>query len=267
MATYVFGDNDVAAQRLRFVAECFDASTRAFARTIAQTRRGVANVVDLGCGLGYTTRLLADELQGEQTVGLDVSESFIALAQHESETRANVTYMRHDVTQTPFPVTPVDVLFCRLLLTHMAEPAALIANWATQLRRGGLLLVEEVEWIHTNSEVFATYLDMQRALLQRQANCLDIGPTLDALPAPTLLRKQASDVRRVPVPASQVGAMFGLNFRTWRQHPFVQTTFPAAQIKRIEQGLQAIAHGPHDGIEIEWGMRQLVYERISSSDQ
>ena len=262
MATYVFGDNDVAAQRLRFVAECFDASTRAFAQTVAPTHRGVAHVIDLGCGLGYTTRLLADELQGGRTVGLDVSESFIAMAQREAEARANVSYRRHDVTQIPFPVTPVDVLFCRLLLTHMAEPAALLANWATQLRPGGLLLVEEVEWIRTNSEVFTTYLDMQRALLQHQANCLDIGPMLDALPAPPLLRQRASEVRRVPVPAAQVGAMFGLNFRTWRQHSFVQTTFPAAQVERIEQGLQAIANEPQDGMEIEWGMRQLVYERI-----
>jgi len=33
-------------------------------------------------------------------------------------------------------------------------------------------------------------------------------------------------------------------------------------IERIEQGLRAIATEPQDGMEIEWGMRQLVYERI-----
>ncbi len=260
MATYVFGDNDIAAQRLRILAEVYDASTRAFVQVWAQPRR--REVVDLGCGLGYTTRLLAEEFQGEQTIGLDASEPFITMAQRESG--ADVTYVCHDVTRVPFPITPVDVLFCRLLLTHIADPPGLITSWATQLRPGGLMLMEEVEWIRTNSPVFTAYLDMQRALLRHQANCLDIGPMLDALPVPPWLRKRASHVRQTPVPASQVATMFGLNFQTWQQHPFVQSNFASAQIRQIELDLQALRTEPRDGIEIEWGMRQLVYERVLS---
>ncbi len=271
MAAYVFGDNDIAAQRLRILADVYDASTRAFVRAWAQLhRREVAvKVVDLGCGLGYTTQLLAEELRGEQTIGLDASEPFITMAQRATAQRAfganvNVTYTCHDVTQVPFPIAPVDVLFCRFLLTHMVDPSALIANWATQLRPGGAILMEEVEWIHTNNVVFTTYLDMQRALFQHQANCLDIGPMLDALPVPPLLRKRASQVRQTPVPTSQAATMFALNFQTWQQHPFVQSTFAAAQIRHVEQDLQVLMTEPQDGIEIEWGMRQLVYERIAT---
>ncbi len=195
-------------------------------------------------------------------MGLDASEAFIATAQRESGTYGNVTYACHDVTRVPFPITSVDVLFCRLLLTHIADPPALIASWATQLRPGGVLLMEEVEWIRTNSALLTTYLDMQRALLKHQSNCLDIGPMLEALPVPSQLRKRASHVRQTPVPASQAATMFALNFQTWQQHPFVQSTFAAAQIRQIEHDLQALITEPQDGIEIEWGMRQLVYERI-----
>jgi len=262
MTAYVFGDNDIAAQRLRLLAEIYDASTRAFVREWAQPHRRAVKVMDLGCALGYTTRLLAEELHGEQTIGLDTSESFLATAQRESRASVNVTYACHDVTQVPFPITPVDVLFCRLLLTHIAEPLALIASWATQLRPGGVILMEEVEWIRTNSAVFTTYLDMQRGLLQHQANRLDIGPLLEALPAPPLLRKRDSRVRQVPVPASQAANMFVLNFQTWQQHPFVQSTFAAVQIRQIERDLQALMTEPQNDIEIAWGMRQLAYERI-----
>jgi 2-polyprenyl-3-methyl-5-hydroxy-6-metoxy-1,4-benzoquinol methylase len=262
MTRYVFGDSDIAAQRLRFVAEIFDSSTRAFARAWAQPYRRGATVMDLGCALGYTTRLLAEELQGEQTIGIDVSESFIASAQRESDGHVNISYVCHDVTQVPFPMTPVDVLFCRLLLTHMTDPPALIASWATQLRPGGLILMEEVEWIHTNSEVFTAYLDMQRALLEHQKNCLDIGPMLDALPVPSLLRKRASEVRQTPVPAAKVATMFALNFHTWQRHPFVQATFASTQRQQIERDLQALSSETTDQVEIAWGMRQLVYERI-----
>ncbi len=265
MTAYVFGDNDIAAQRLRLLADIYDASTRAFVRAwVPPRRRDVdVQVVDLGCALGYTTRLLAEELQGDQTIGLDASDAFIATAKRESAASTNVTYRRHDVTQVPFPIAPVDVLFCRLLLTHIVDPPGLIASWATQLRPGGVILMEEVEWIRTNSAVLTTYLDMQRALLQHQENCLDIGPMLDALPVPALLRKRASDVRRTPVPIARVATMFALNFRTWQLHPFVQSTFAATQIRQVERDLQALSNEPQDGLEIEWGMRQLVYERVS----
>ncbi len=85
---------------------------------------------------------------------------------------------------------------------------------------------------------------MQRALLQHQENCLNIGPMLDALPVPPQLCKRASHVRQIPVPAAQAARMFALNFQTWQQHPFVQSTFAAAQIRQIEQELQVLATEP-----------------------
>ena len=61
-----------------------------------------ALVVDLGCGPGYSTRLLAEVLQGTHTVGLDNSAHFIALAQQNL--LAQVAFHCHDVEQVPFPV-------------------------------------------------------------------------------------------------------------------------------------------------------------------
>ena len=257
MAAYVFGDNDVAAQRLHLVAELYETSTRDFVRQWVSP--AARTVVDLGCALGYTTRLLAEALPSARTIGLDISVPFIEAAQRASGADRHITYLCHDVTQVPFPMAPVDVLFCRLLLTHMAEPLNVVAGWATQLRPGGILLMEEVEWIHTNCPVFNAYLDMQRALLQHQGNCLDIGPSLDTWPAPPRLQKRSSHVRSIPVPSAQAAQMFALNFQTWQHHAFVQAHFPATQIQHIEQGLQALAAEPRADIEIEWGMRQLAY--------
>jgi SAM-dependent methyltransferase len=105
MTAYVFGDNEIAVQRLRLLAKIYDASTRAFVRVWAQPHRRDVKVVDLGCALGYTTRLLAEELQGEQTVGLDNSESYIALAQRESGTIEGLVRIRQGFG---LPLTPGD---------------------------------------------------------------------------------------------------------------------------------------------------------------
>ena len=258
MTSYLFGDTDIAAQRLRLVAEVYTDSTRAFLHDRALYRSRIA--VDLGCGLGYTTHLLAQVLQAEQTVGLDNSARFIALAQ-QTQTQG-ITFSLHDVERVPFPVELSDLLFCRLLMTHVDNSQAVLERWATQLQPHGLLLMEEVEWIHTNSTLFTTYLDLQQALLTHQSHCLYVGPVLDELAFPTLLRKRTSEVRRIQVAPAQAATMFSLNFQMWKHHPFVREHYASKLVVHIEENLQALMEASAGELEIEWGFRQLVYERI-----
>ena len=164
-APYLFGDTDIAARRLQVLAEVFADSTRQFLLQAATGTRHLA--VDLGCGPGFSTHLLASVVACDQVVGFDKSQYFITLARET--TTATVSFHLHDVASAPLPVPPADLLFCRLLLTHLREPHSVIARWATQLRPGGLLLMEEVEWIDTGHPVFKPYLDIVEALLRHQS--------------------------------------------------------------------------------------------------
>ncbi len=55
---YLFQDTDLAARRLAVLAEVFAPASRAFLLDVVQSRPELA--LDLGCGPGYTTRLLAE---------------------------------------------------------------------------------------------------------------------------------------------------------------------------------------------------------------
>jgi trans-aconitate 2-methyltransferase len=255
---YLFGDTDIATRRLAVLAEVYAASTGEFLHDSVSVPPHLA--VDLGCGPGYTTRLLAEVLQGEHTVGLDSSERFLGQARQRHV--PGVTFYRHDVCTVPFPVGPCDVLFCRLLLTHLQEPQAVMARWATQLGPHGLLLVEEVECIHTGSAVFSRYLAMQQRTLAQQHHQLYIGPSLDAMPPPAGLQRRRSQVRRVPVATTQAATMFWLNFQTWKQHPFVREHYAPAEVTQTDDALQALMEAPPGRTDIEWGLRQLVYQRL-----
>ena len=130
-------------------------------RETVRTRPQLA--ADLGCGPGYTTHLLADTLKPERTVGLDNSENFLS---HVRTTASdNVSFRLHDITTAPFPEAPFDLIFSRLVLTHLQDPMAAIDLWTDQLRPGGLLLLEEVERIYTKVPALVTYLDIQQAML------------------------------------------------------------------------------------------------------
>lgn len=256
-STYTFGDSDLAAWRLALVAETFAGTSAAFMRESVTTRPQLA--ADLGCGPGYTTHLLADTLKPERTVGLDNSENFLA---HTSTAASdNVSFHLHDITTAPFPEAPFDLIFSRLVLTHLQDPMAAIARWIDQLRPGGLLLLEEVERIYTKVPALVTYLDIQQVMLAQQSNQLYIGPRLDNITASGKLHRRSSNVRTLPVPADRAAAMFHMNLTVWRHNDFVRQTYAPTTLDALEQDLQTIAQGHTEDPPVEWQLRQIVIER------
>lgn len=255
---YLFGDTDLAARRLEVLAEVFAESTRAFLLAADIDRQRLA--VDLGCGPGYSTHLLSDLLECDHVAGLDRSEHFISLAQKTKE--ENVSFHLHDVATVPFPVGPGDLLFCRFLLTHVREPQAVVAKCVTQLRPKGLLLMEETEWIDTENAVFATYVEIVEAMLEHQRTSLYVGPALNSLENLDTLRKRMSRIGRLAVTNDRAATMFFLNMQTWKRNPFVQENYSPAVLDQLEGNLRALAEEPTSERGIEWGLRQLVYERV-----
>ncbi len=160
---YLFGDSTTAAQRLKLLASVYNESTRAFLAKAAGSAR-FQLALDLGCGPGFTTRLIADTLRCDRVIGLDASAGFIELARANSGER--LSFLRHDLTAIPFPSGRPNLIFSRFLLTHLREAAAVVAKWATQLEDRGLLLLEETEAIHTAHPVFARYLRIVRQCWQ-----------------------------------------------------------------------------------------------------
>jgi SAM-dependent methyltransferase len=253
---YAFGDSDLAAERLRLLSEVFSASTRAFVQTSVPDP--VPLLVDLGCGPGYCTHFLASLLSSKVAVGLDNSEHFIALAQKTAT--AGVAFCRHDFTVAPFPVGRADVMYARYGLCHVKDPLTVLETWATQVRPSGLLLLEETEWIRTNCRQFATYLATVEAMLRHQGNELYIGSYLDGIGDSSTLWKQHSRVRRFPVPVMEAARMFHLNIQTWRSNPVIRASYPSAEVEQLERDLEGLTGSPDGGLEIEWGLRQMVFK-------
>ena len=253
---YAFADSELAARRLALVAEVFAPSTAAF--VTAAVPRMPAVAIDLGCGPGHSTHLLAATLGAGRTVGLDGSDHFLTLAQ--ATATEGVSFRRHDVTTVPFPIGPADVIFCRFLLSHLADPARMIAAWSTQLAPGGLLLLDEVESIRTAHPRFAMYIRMVEGLLAHECGTLFVGPVLDALPERKTIRRRSSAVARLPVPDRTAAAMFALNLASWREHPWVRAQYAADTLERLAVELEAIAGADDARTSIEWQLRQIVLE-------
>jgi len=252
---YLFGDTDIAARRLKVVAEVFAEPTRAFLLDAVSDRLRL--VVDLGCGPGYTTHLLAEVLECDHVAGLDSSEHFVSLAQKTDK----VSFHVHDITSVPFPVGPSDIMYCRFLLTHLRKPHEVVARWATQLRPRGLLLMQETEWIETDNDVFATYLSIVEAVLADQSTDLYAGRVLDRMEECGGLKKRVSRVRRFRVANRDAARMFFMNMQSWKDSAYVRENYPARMLEELQENLQDLATVPDSVTEIEWGLREIVWER------
>jgi trans-aconitate 2-methyltransferase len=253
---YAFGDNDQAARRLVQVAAIFAPPTRAFLHVAA--RRSVGLAVDLGCGPGHTTRLLARCVRPGRLAGLDQSAAFLAKARRRVPA---ADFYVQDVTRTPFPTGLADLLFARFLLSHLQDPGQAVASWATQLVPAGLLLLDEVEWIRTDDPALATYLRILAAVLEARGHRLEAGPLLDALPDPPGTVRRTSRVVVHPVDPQRAAAMFRNNLAVWRHDPRARDLADAPTLDRLDQALAGRMLDP-----ITWGLRQIAYERMPAAD-
>ncbi|HEY8924549.1 MAG TPA: class I SAM-dependent methyltransferase, partial [Polyangia bacterium] len=125
---YTFGDSDVAAHRLRLLAAVFEPSSAALLRRCVGL--GARRAVDLGCGPGWSTRLVHALIGPDRTLGLDASAEHIARA--EADAPPGVEYHVGDVRRLVFSdeSTRPDFLYCRFLLTHLRDPEQVLAAWA-----------------------------------------------------------------------------------------------------------------------------------------
>ena len=256
-ASYTFGDNDVAAERLRLLAAAYEPSSRAFIERLGREPPRVA--IDLGCGLGYTTALLQAETGAALTIGLDSSSRFLARAWRRSP--RGVAFAEHDVTQVPFPAPPADLLYGRFIVTHLPDADTALARWAAGAAPRGRLALEEVDAMTSDDPTLIRYYELVEAMQAARGQRTYVGRDLPALaPAETFVVERA-DIAPVVLPAAVAARLHALNFRTWRQNPFVVGNVDAAELDRLGDSLDALASGAREAAPVRWRMAQVIFRK------
>ena len=252
--TYAFGDSERAARRLALVARVFERSSEAF---LSEAKRRGALALDLGCGPGHTTELLARVIGSARCVGLDASPAYVEAARRRSP--PGCEFVCHVVLTAPYPTGPADTIYARFLVTHLAEPEAAIARFASQLAPRGRLLLEEVERIESEVGVFRRYLELVAAVLASQGQSLYVGPRMAEIAA------QRSGTRRsavceLAVDPRDAAGMFSLNWETLREHAAVAARTTTSERDALAKELAALRDGASPAPPITWWLRQVEIE-------
>jgi len=259
---YTFGDNDEASARLRRLAELYEPETRELLLRGGAHKPQLA--IDLGCGPGWTTRLLHHALHPARTVGLDASPRYIdeARRNHGQEIQAApLEFHVHDVTQTPFPAAAPDALLCRFLLTHLREPSEVLVRWAKVSARDCILLIHETESMQAEHPALRRYYELVAQLQHHYGQTLEVGALLEGCVAKSGWRVVESRRLELRKPASAMAQIHLANLRTWRQDDFVRHAFDAGEIDALEDSLTQIAAGSQNDGAVINAARQIVARR------
>jgi SAM-dependent methyltransferase len=253
--TYTFGDDDIASRRLARLATLYDGETRALvARAIP---RPPPLALDLGCGPGWSTRLVHEVSHAHRTVGIDASDRYVAEARHR---QPGLEFVVADIAAA-LPISGAELIVSRFLLTHLARPADALTAWAEGAAPGACLALHETEGLASSHPGLSRYYELLAVLQAHHGQALYIGAMLDGTLARTPWRVVDSRALRLEKPAAAMAELHVANLRTWRNDPFARGQFDPRELDELDSALDALATGRDLAPPVENLARQIVAAR------
>jgi SAM-dependent methyltransferase len=193
--TYVIRGGAEGRERLRLLSEVMHPSTRALLADVGIPPGSTC--LDVGCGGGDVTFELARAAgPAGRALGVDFDETKLDIARREGAEQglSNVAFEVRDVTGWE-PEEPFDVVYARFLLTHLADPGALLSAVRGHVRPGGVVIVEDIDFRGHFAEpecpALGRYVELYTQSVRARGADPNIGPRL-----PGLLREAGiEDVR------------------------------------------------------------------------
>jgi 2-polyprenyl-3-methyl-5-hydroxy-6-metoxy-1,4-benzoquinol methylase len=105
-----------------------------------------ARILDVGCGVGWTSEFLARA--GYDVLGVDLVPANVEQAR---ERRSSARFAVADMDELALDEPPFDAALLFDALHHSARQPDVLAGMARHLKPGGVLLLGEPTWLHRHS--------------------------------------------------------------------------------------------------------------------
>jgi SAM-dependent methyltransferase len=142
--SYTITGGEQGKRRLELLAEIMQPTTL---RVLQEAGlRGGDRCLDLGCGGGNVTLDMARIAgSGGSVTGVDFDPQIIELARQDATNAGagNVGY--HAADARTFEGGPFDLIYAGFLLSHLAEPEAVLARMRHLARPGGTIVIEDTD--------------------------------------------------------------------------------------------------------------------------
>jgi ubiquinone/menaquinone biosynthesis C-methylase UbiE len=111
------------------------------------TGDGSHHVLDVGCGTGVISLLLAE--LGHEVVGVDFAPEMLKQARSKThQTEYSIAFQQGDAETLALQDDTVELLTARHLVWTLPNPAAALQEWQRVVKPGGRILLVEGYWNH-----------------------------------------------------------------------------------------------------------------------
>jgi ubiquinone/menaquinone biosynthesis C-methylase UbiE len=185
VSSYVIRGGAEGKARLSVLSAALGPSTGALLEA-AGVREGM-HCLDLGCGGGDVALAIARMVTASgSVVGIDVDAVKIDLARADA-VDAGIGHIDYQVGDAlGFDAQDAyDVVYARLLLTHLADPETMLARMVGATKPGGVVVVEDLDhsavFVHPGLPALDRYVSLYNEVARRRGGNPEIGPELPGM--------------------------------------------------------------------------------------
>ncbi len=111
--------------------------------------KDVTNFLDVGCGLGFLTKITKSLVPNSSATGVDISLELIEIAKRDSEDK--YIFKVDDVYDLSFKSDQFDLTICQTLLMHLSQPEKALRQMIRVTKpKGQIIVIEPI--IHSDGK-------------------------------------------------------------------------------------------------------------------
>lgn len=200
-----------------------------------------ARVLDVGCGTGVLTRVLARWPGVAKVVGLDPAPVLLEKARAAAADVPNLSFEEGDGRSLPFEDSMFDVVASDSMLSHVPAPERAIAEAFRVLRAGGCLAVFDGDYA-TASVALADHDPLQV--------CVD-----------AMMANSVTD-RRIMRRLASVVAASGFEVASFRSFGFTETGNDGYMLTVVDRGADILCAQGHIGADTAAALKEEARRRL-----
>jgi ubiquinone/menaquinone biosynthesis C-methylase UbiE len=204
-----------------------------------------AEILEVGCGTGAVTRVLAGHARVADAVGVDPSPIFVAKARELARDVPNLAFEEGDGRALRFADAAFDAVVFHTSLCHIPEAEGAIAEAFRVLRAGGALAICDGDY-STTTVALGESDPLQDCIEAVKAAFIN---------DPWLVRRLPSILRSA-----------GFEVRSTRSHGYLQTSEPDYMVTLVDRGADALVSWGRIGVDASAALKAEARRRAAADD-